>query len=129
MGADMKLTLKVLETAPVGSRAVFDFGYGVKTVLHKISDTTWQYSRRHRFLPGFKASTENVASGTEGHHVTIRIHPPAPVRVTQWRAGPVPWFTRYCRVCGDFDMFEGDSDAAHDDARTHAKEHAQERVA
>jgi len=125
----VKLTLKVLETAPVGSRAVFDFGYGVKTVLHKISDTTWQYSRRDRFLPGFQVSNESVALGHAVSRVAIRIHPPAPVRVTLWRLLGTEWFTRYCRVCGDFDMFEGDSGAAHDDARTHAKEHAQERVA
>lgn len=123
------ITLKVLQAAPVGSRAVFDFGHGVKTVLHKVTATTWEYGKVDKILPGYQVSAEALANGHKDRPVTI--HQPAPVRIHQWRVdrkGPW-WFTRYCRLCGDFDMFEADGNAAHTDARNHARTHAQAHVA
>ena len=114
-------TLADLDAAPTRSRLVVDYGYGVKTVLHKRSDGDWVYGTNLDWAYGLAVNSRGTFGnfGRSGWPISILRHP-APV----WVANIYGWLW-LCGECDDCDWFpRSQHSAAMDAARAHAATHA-----
>lgn len=114
----------LLANAPVGSRAVRDFGYGLKLVVHKVAPGYWQNGISDPVLPVIVVDEACIVD--EWCEATVFLHLPGKIKLWQWWVGGDAYYSWECRACPGYELSYEDPSEAHDTARRHVvNEHAQ----